>query len=114
MKDVHVTETPSDAIAIIGMACHFPGAPSPEHFWQLLSEGREALTTLSREALLEAGVPPALIDHEQAVDVGVVYEPCRFPFGHNLTSAAHIARTRARCPECWRKPGPAPIFNTLP
>lgn len=31
---------PDDPIAIIGIACRFPGANSPEEFWQLLCEGR--------------------------------------------------------------------------
>ena len=36
----------SGAIAIIGMACRFPGAASPEAFWRLLSEGRSAVSTI--------------------------------------------------------------------
>ena len=31
-------------IAIVGVACRFPGASSPEAFWKLLREGREAVT----------------------------------------------------------------------
>jgi acyl transferase domain-containing protein/thioesterase domain-containing protein/acyl carrier protein len=34
----------NEAIAIIGYSCRFPGANSPEAFWQLLQEGREAIT----------------------------------------------------------------------
>jgi amino acid adenylation domain-containing protein len=32
----------SEPIAVIGMACRFPGADSPEEYWQLLDEGRDA------------------------------------------------------------------------
>ncbi|HWA08530.1 MAG TPA: type I polyketide synthase [Opitutaceae bacterium] len=32
------------AIAVIGLGCRFPGADSPEAFWQLLREGRDAIT----------------------------------------------------------------------
>ena len=34
-----------EAIAVIGMACRFPGAAnSPAEFWRLLAEGRDAIT----------------------------------------------------------------------
>ncbi|MFC9329460.1 SDR family NAD(P)-dependent oxidoreductase [Kitasatospora sp. NPDC057015] len=35
--------TPEVPIAVIGLACRFPGAPSPEAYWRLLSEGRSAV-----------------------------------------------------------------------
>jgi acyl transferase domain-containing protein/acyl-CoA synthetase (AMP-forming)/AMP-acid ligase II/acyl carrier protein len=37
-------ETAVDAIAIIGIGCRFPGAPDPESFWQLLRDGKDAIT----------------------------------------------------------------------
>ena len=33
-----------EPIAIVGMACRFPGAPDLDAFWQLLVEGRNAVT----------------------------------------------------------------------
>ena len=36
--------TDEDAIAIVGMACRFPGAPDLESFWDLLEGGRDAVT----------------------------------------------------------------------
>jgi pimaricinolide synthase PimS1 len=35
---------PGSEIAIVGMSCRFPGAPSPVAFWQLLRCGRNAVT----------------------------------------------------------------------
>lgn len=32
-----------EPIAIIGIGCRFPGADSPQAFWQLLSNGVDAL-----------------------------------------------------------------------
>ncbi|MEL6899853.1 MAG: type I polyketide synthase [Cyanobacteria bacterium J06606_4] len=35
-----------ESIAIVGIGCRFPQANSPETFWQLLSEGRQAITSI--------------------------------------------------------------------
>ena len=37
-----------EQIAILGMACRFPQAPSPEAFWDLLCAGQEAVTPVPR------------------------------------------------------------------
>ncbi|MEV1064380.1 beta-ketoacyl synthase N-terminal-like domain-containing protein [Streptomyces sp. NPDC050263] len=49
-------------IAVIGMACRLPGAPSVDAFWRNLREGVESTTFLSDEDLLAAGVDPQLLD----------------------------------------------------
>ncbi|MYC30664.1 MAG: SDR family NAD(P)-dependent oxidoreductase [Chloroflexi bacterium] len=36
--------TADDGIAVVGMACRFPGAGNLDEFWKLLEEGREAIT----------------------------------------------------------------------
>jgi acyl transferase domain-containing protein/acyl carrier protein len=42
----------SEPIAIVGMACRFPGgADSPARFWQLLIDGEDAIRELSRDGL---------------------------------------------------------------
>ncbi|MFK4070360.1 beta-ketoacyl synthase N-terminal-like domain-containing protein [Streptomyces sp. NPDC029674] len=38
-----------DPIAVVGMACRLPGAPDPAAFWQLLSEGRSAVSAAPPE-----------------------------------------------------------------
>ena len=46
---------PGDAteIAIVGMACRLPGAADTDALWQLLADGRDAVTDDAR------GAPPA-------------------------------------------------------
>jgi len=50
-----------EPIAIVGMACRFPGAPSLHDFWQLLLDGRDAVATSDaprwRDALDAATYP---------------------------------------------------------
>lgn len=36
-------ESASGRVAIIGIGCRFPGADSPENYWKLLAEGRDAI-----------------------------------------------------------------------
>lgn len=43
--------------AIVAMACRFPGASTPEEFWDLLAAGRDAVTTVPPGRW--AGAPPA-------------------------------------------------------
>jgi acyl transferase domain-containing protein/acyl carrier protein len=38
-----VTSTPDEPIAVIGIACRFPGARDPASFWRLLCDGRDAI-----------------------------------------------------------------------
>ena len=54
-------------IALIGMACRFPHASSPEEFWRLLVDGVEAIDTLTPEELAQAGVDPAMLDNARYV-----------------------------------------------
>ncbi|CAL9585335.1 hypothetical protein SUDANB176_05122 [Streptomyces sp. enrichment culture] len=61
-------------IAVIGMACRFPGADTPERFWEVLTEGRETLTYFSDEELRGAGVSEALLSNPRYVKAGQVIE----------------------------------------
>ena len=49
-------------VAVIGMACRYPGAPDVESFWRLLVEGREGIARLDAAALAAEGLDPALLD----------------------------------------------------
>jgi acyl transferase domain-containing protein/acyl carrier protein len=73
-------------IAVIGMACRFPGADDIEQFWRNLCGGVESLTLLSDEDLARAGVDPSLAQHPNyvrraAVLAGVeLFDPAFFGY----------------------------------
>ena len=63
-EGLETTSTPEPTgseIAIIGMACRFPGASTIDAFWRNLRDGVESLSELTDEELLAAGVPPELL-----------------------------------------------------
>lgn len=62
-----MTDTTGLEIAIIGMACRFPGAPSLDEFWALLRDGREAITFFSDAELQAAGVPAERYTNPSAI-----------------------------------------------
>ena len=72
----------ADDIAIVGMACRFPGAPTIERFWQNLVAGRESIAFFSDDQLLEAGEDPArLRDARYVPAYGALDEPEAFDAG---------------------------------
>ena len=62
----------SNDIAIIGMACRFPGAPTIEAFWQNLTAGIESIQQLPNDKPDLPGYVPAaaLIDAPDQLDAG--------------------------------------------
>src|SRR5262245_57830004 len=59
---VHMTRSRTDqGIAIIGVACRFPGAETVDAFWKNLCAGTESIAFFSEAELLAAGVDPALL-----------------------------------------------------
>lgn len=50
----------SSAIAVVGMAGRFPGAPDVRSFWKNLCEGMETVTFFSPDDLAAAGIPESL------------------------------------------------------
>ncbi len=54
-------------IAVIGMACRFPGAPDPAAFWRNLRDGVESITFFTDEELLEAGIDAGLLSDPRYV-----------------------------------------------
>ncbi|KAF2675586.1 hypothetical protein K458DRAFT_397816 [Lentithecium fluviatile CBS 122367] len=47
---------PDDAIAIVGMACRFPGADDLEEFWNVLQSGSTMLGTLPKDRFTTTGL----------------------------------------------------------
>ncbi|GAA1084851.1 type I polyketide synthase [Nocardiopsis metallicus] len=43
-RDVDSDNVTRSPIAVVGLACRLPGASTPDSFWRLLCEGREAIT----------------------------------------------------------------------
>jgi len=67
-------EQQMDGIAIIGMACRFPGARDPEELWRNLRDGVESIAPLRDEELIAAGVSPALLSHPAYVKAASMVE----------------------------------------
>ncbi|QUR67444.1 type I polyketide synthase [Mycobacterium spongiae] len=45
---------PSTAVAIIGLACRFPGAASPDEYWRLVRDGRETTQSIDIKTEFDA------------------------------------------------------------
>ncbi len=67
---------PEAKIAVIGMACRFPGARTTDEFWLNLAAGRDSLTKFSDGELLEAGIVPVCIEDPFYVKVKGIVEDC--------------------------------------
>jgi acyl transferase domain-containing protein/thioesterase domain-containing protein len=64
----------SSAIAIVGMAGHFPGARNVDEFWRNLRDGVESIRQLSDAELLAAGVPPEDLARSEYVKAAAVLD----------------------------------------
>lgn len=50
-------------VAVVGMACRFPGARNVDEFWRNLAGGVESISFFSDEELITAGVPASLVEN---------------------------------------------------
>lgn len=84
-----MTETSIDpyAIAIIAASCRFPGATTPEAFWDMLVQGESGIRQLSEDELAGAGVSPDVIAHPDYV------RACAAPDGVEDFDAAFFGLT---------------------
>ena len=65
---------PETAIAIVGMSCRFANARGLDAYWELLRRGGEGIETYGEEALLAAGVNPAMLRKPNYVPRGAPLE----------------------------------------
>ncbi|WP_432152355.1 amino acid adenylation domain-containing protein [Streptomyces sp. bgisy029] len=74
----HDRQDRASAAAVIGMACRFPGADTPDAFWELLVDGHDAVTSVPDgrwdDPRARSATPPtrwgALLDDPAAFDAG--------------------------------------------
>ena len=64
----------SKGVAIIGMACRFPGANNIATYWDNLCRGLESITHFSRDDLLREGVDATLLDNPNYVRASPVLD----------------------------------------
>ncbi|MFB9433091.1 type I polyketide synthase [Streptoalloteichus tenebrarius] len=81
-------------IAVVGMSCRFPGAPTLDAYWRLVAEGREGISRLSREEMRAAGADDDRLGHPDLVPAaGIVPDGEDFDatfFGYSAREAALI------------------------
>ncbi|MER5332765.1 beta-ketoacyl synthase N-terminal-like domain-containing protein [Micromonospora sp. NPDC002717] len=63
----HLDDQFDNALAVVGMAGRFPGAPSVAEFWRNVCAGVESVTFFSPEELAAAGVPESVYSHPSYV-----------------------------------------------
>jgi acyl transferase domain-containing protein/acyl carrier protein len=73
--------TAPESIAVVGMACRFPGANTPDELWQNLSAGIESITFFTPEELQAAGAAAPLGDPRHVPAKGVIDQADGFDAG---------------------------------
>ena len=69
-------------VAVIGMACRFPGASDVDTFWRNLLEAKESISFFSDEELAEAGIDAETLQSARYVKAkGVVEDADQFDAG---------------------------------
>jgi len=94
-------------IAVIGMACRFPGAGGTETFWRNLQKGVEAITFFSDEELNSSGVNPKALEDSRYVKARPILEDVEMFdaafFGFNPREASIIDPQHRLFLECvWQ------------
>lgn len=62
------SELNGSEVAVIGMACHFPGASNPSILWKNLCEGIDVITHFTKEDLIQQGLDLTILDNPHYVN----------------------------------------------
>lgn len=73
-RKLHYKEFKNSDIAVIGMACRYPGADTIEDFWENLIGGKETIARFTEKEAAEAGVHPDWYSKPQYVFAAPVLE----------------------------------------
>jgi acyl transferase domain-containing protein/thioesterase domain-containing protein/acyl carrier protein len=85
-------------IAVIGMACKFPGANDPQSFWQNILTKKESINFFSKSELIHAGIDADLLAEPHYVAArGIISDVDKFdapffgysPFEASITDPQH-------------------------
>ncbi|MGC7101389.1 beta-ketoacyl synthase N-terminal-like domain-containing protein [Amycolatopsis lurida] len=91
MRDTGTVTRRAEPVAVVGMACRFPGADSPAAFWELLRDGRTSVGPVPPDRDTDPGEP---IMHAGGFIDGVdQFDAAHFGFG---THEAHRSDPRLR------------------
>jgi acyl transferase domain-containing protein len=74
-KAATAAAAPNHDIAIVGMACRFPGASSVTEFWQNLIDGRESIRPLADDEISAAVAPELRRDPRYVRAAGLIDRP---------------------------------------
>lgn len=101
-----MAEHPESAIAIVGMAGRFPGAPDLDRFWSNLKNGVESVSFFTPAQLRAAGLPDALLFHPDFVPARAILDDAEdFDAGFFRMSPREAQITdpqhRVFLEECW-------------
>jgi acyl transferase domain-containing protein/acyl carrier protein len=81
-----MVEEASNAIAVVGMAGRFPGAPTVDEFWQNLVAGKESFSSFSDDELRAAGISASDLRNPNFVRIAPIidgidlFDPAFFGF----------------------------------
>lgn len=74
LDDDNLDDTGGTDLAVVGVACRFPGAASPDAYWENLRDGKESVVRLSDAALVAAGVNRRLLRDPAYVKAAAVLD----------------------------------------